>query len=187
MADEPEPPPDRSGSTSPPRRRSPTVEEAKALAHPLRLRILRLCAGRELTNKQLADRLERDPTTIHYHVRQLTKVGFLEAGPARSGASGALEKPYRTTQNTWWLDNPLDQIGTDAALTMFEAFREELLDAGPGSVKWSDRFMLHLSPQQSQELERRILDILDEYVQTDDERLDQPAHGGIIILHQLPD
>lgn len=178
---------EREGAAQPPRRREPTVEEAKALAHPLRLRILRLCAGRELTNKQLADRLERDPATIHYHVRQLAEVGFLEAAPPRTGGSGALEKPYRTTQNTWWLDNPLAQVGTDAALTLFEAFRDELQDAGPTSVKWSNRFMLHLSPQDSQELEQRILAILDEYVETDHERLDRPAHGGIVILHEVPD
>ena len=29
--------------------------EAKAMAHPLRLRILRMCGMQELTNKQLAD------------------------------------------------------------------------------------------------------------------------------------
>lgn len=188
MAEDADQIPEGRGSPPPPlRRRAVTVEEAKALAHPLRLRILRLCAGRELTNKELADRLGREPAAIHYHVRQLTKVGFLEAAPVRTGTSGALEKPYRSTQNTWWLDNPLGQVGTDAALTMFEAFREELHDAGPESVRWSNRFMLHLSPEDSEELENRILAILDEYVETDHERHDQPAHGGIVILHQVPD
>lgn len=37
------------------------------------------------------------------------------------------------------------------------------------------RFTLHLSPEDVAVLDRRILAILDEDVQTEDERLDQPA------------
>jgi DNA-binding transcriptional ArsR family regulator len=169
------------------RRRPATVEEAKALAHPLRLRILRLCAEQELTNKQLADRLDRDPATVYYHVRQLAEVGFLGAGTVRSGPSGALEKPYRATQNTWWLDDPLAQVGSDTAGLLFEAFQEELRAAGPAAVQWADRFMLHLSAEDVAKLERRILAILDEYVETDHERRDQPAYGGLVALHRLVD
>ena len=62
-----------------------SAREIKALAHPLRLRILRLCGLHELTNKQLADRLGQDPGTVLYHVRQLLSTGFLEpAGSARA-------------------------------------------------------------------------------------------------------
>src|SRR5687768_14537725 len=88
-------------------RRPATAKEAKALAHPLRLRILRLCLHQELTNKQLADRLGSDPGTVFYHVRQLVGAGLLQQAPVRTGASGALEKPYRSTGTTWWLDGPL--------------------------------------------------------------------------------
>lgn len=49
--------------TEPRHRRPATPAEAKALGHPLRLRIMRLCLVEELTNKQLADRLDRDPGT----------------------------------------------------------------------------------------------------------------------------
>jgi hypothetical protein len=105
----------------------------------------------------------------------------------RAGGSGALEKPYRTTQNTWWLDNPLREAGADAPLTLFEAFQEELRDAGPGSVRWTNRFMLHLAEEDVAELERRILAVLDEYVASDDERREHPRYGGIVALHALPE
>jgi DNA-binding transcriptional ArsR family regulator len=178
----------RHGDAAPrPRRRPATVAEARALAHPLRLRILRLCAEQELTNKQLADRLDRDPATIHYHVRQLADVGLLDAAPVRAGASGALEKPYRSAQQTWWLDNPLAEAGTDASMILFDAFHDELREAGPGAVRWSNRFLLHLTPDEAAELERRILAVLDEYVASDHERLDRPAHGGIVVLHEVPE
>src|SRR5919201_57526 len=58
-------------------RRGATAEEAKAMGHPMRLRILRLCLDQELTNKQLAERLGKDPGTLLHHVRILVNAGFL--------------------------------------------------------------------------------------------------------------
>jgi len=179
MDDEPRPP------SYPRQRREATVREAKALAHPLRLRILRLCGQQELTNKQLADRLGRDPGTVLYHVRQLADAGLLEQAPVRTGGSGALEKPYRSTGRSWWLDNPLAKADADAALVPIEAFWDELREAGPDAVQTFARFALHLSPEDAAELERRILAILDEYIETDDQRLDRPVLGGIVVLHRL--
>ena len=65
------------------------------------MRILRLCGLHEQTNKQLADRLGQDPGTVLYHVRQLLSAGFLEPAEIRTGESGALEKPYRSTGRSW--------------------------------------------------------------------------------------
>jgi DNA-binding transcriptional ArsR family regulator len=172
-------------SPYPRRRRPATAREAKALAHPLRLRILRLCAQYELTNKQLADRLGSEPGTVFYHVRQLVDAGLLQQAAVRTGDSGALEKPYRSTGRSWWLDDPLADAEPDAALAPIEAFQDELREAGPGSVQTFARFTLHLSPEDVEALDRRILAILDEYIETDDQRLDQPALGGIIVLHRL--
>jgi DNA-binding CsgD family transcriptional regulator len=168
-----------------PSRRQATVLEAKALAHPLRIRMLRLCRQQAMTNKQLADRLGIDPGTALYHVRQLTESGLMTQEPVRTGPSGALEKPYRSTGQSWWLDGPLADADPDGAFAPIQAFQDELREAGPASVQTFDRFLLHLSPADLQTLERRILAILDEYVATDDERLDQPALGGIFVVHRL--
>jgi DNA-binding transcriptional ArsR family regulator len=178
--------PPKRRSPAPSSRREATVREAKALAHPLRLRILRLCWQQALTNKQLADRLDRDPGTVLYHVRQLTEAGLLEQAPVQSGESGALEKPYRAKARSWWLDDP-PNTEADAAFAPIAALQDELRAAGPASVRTFARFAVHLSPEDAAEMDRRILDILDEYVSTDSQRLDQPAHGGIIVLHQLAD
>ncbi|HEV8373300.1 MAG TPA: winged helix-turn-helix domain-containing protein, partial [Actinomycetota bacterium] len=78
-------------------RRAATPEEARALANPLRLRILRLSLDQALTNKQLAERLGMDPGTVLHHVRTLVRTGFLAAEAVRQGERGALEKPYRAT------------------------------------------------------------------------------------------
>ena len=166
-------------------RRPATVLEAKALAHPLRLRILRLCAQHELTNKQLSDRLGSEPGTVLYHVRLLVEAGLLRQAPVRTGGSGALEKPYRITEPTWWLDDPLGRAEPDVRFAPIQAFQDELQEAGPESVRLFERFMLHLSAEDIEELDRRILAVLDEYVETDDQRLDHPVHGGIVVLHRL--
>src|SRR5919109_2992438 len=175
------------------RRRRATVLQAKAASHPLRLRILRLCGQQPMTNKQLADRLGSQPGTTLYHVRLLVEAGLLEPAPIRTGASGALEKPYRTTGQSWWLSaygdtddgEPYDDRDDQLSMATIQAFQAELREAGPGSVRTFARFMLHLSEEEVRELDRRLLEVLDEYIQSDHQRLDRPALGGIVVVHQL--
>src|SRR5215217_8007500 len=112
-------------------RRPPTAAEAKALAHPLRMRILRLCLDQALTNKQLAEWLGKDPGTVLHHVRTLVKSGFLAPDEVRQGTKGALEKPYRATGKSWTLsleESPISEATTTQA--MLDAFLAELAEAG---------------------------------------------------------
>lgn len=187
--------PESSPSAVDRRRRRATILQAKAASHPLRLRILRLCGQQAMTNKQLADRLQTQPGTTLYHVRLLVEAGLLEPAPVRTGASGALEKPYRASGQSWWLSGygdtddgeSYDDRDDETSLATIEAFQAELREAGPGSVRTSARFMLHLSEEEMRELDRRLLAVLDEYILTDHQRLDRPALGGIVVLHQLAD
>jgi DNA-binding transcriptional ArsR family regulator len=161
--------------------------EEDALSHPLRVRILRLCGDRELTNKELADRLRVDPGTTYYHVRQLVAAGFLEPAGVRTGGTGALEKPYRSTGLSWWLSVALDDLDLSHGFAPVEAFQQELAEAGPASIATYARFALHLSAADVAELDRRIIAIIDEYIETDSERSHLPAHGGILVVHRLAD
>jgi DNA-binding transcriptional ArsR family regulator len=187
--------PEQSPSAVDRRRHRATVLQAKAASHPLRLRILRLCGQQPMTNKQLADRLGSRSGTTLYHVRLLVEAGLLEPAAIRTGTSGALEKPYRSTGQSWWLSGygdtdggePYDDRTDESSLAPIEAFQAELREAGPGSVQTFARFMLHLSEEEVRELDRRLLDVLDEYIRTDHERLDRPAVGGIVVLHHLAD
>ena len=135
------------------KRRAATLEEARALAHPLRLRILRLCLDEALTNKQLAERLGKDPGTVLHHVRALVDTGFLAAEEVRQGQSGALEKPYRSTGKSWTLDVS-EATGSHAstAEAILEAFLAEFREAGPAAaVGWS-RLALTLDQASLEEL-----------------------------------
>jgi DNA-binding transcriptional ArsR family regulator len=166
------------------RRRLATSEEAKALAHPLRLRILRLCLDQALTNKQLAERLGKDPGTVLHHVRTLVATGFLAADEVRHGDKGALEKPYRATGKSWTLS--LEEGGpaeADATQAMLEAFLAELAEAGPGASRGFKRLGLTLNEASFAELERRVQSLLEEFVARPPDRDGQP-YGLLFGMHR---
>jgi predicted ArsR family transcriptional regulator len=146
-------------------RRPATPAEAKALAHPLRMRILRLCLDQALTNKQLAERLGRDPGTVLHHVRTLVANGFLVAEEVRQGEKGALEKPYRATRKSWSLSLEEEATAGDInpSLAMLEAFLAEVAEAGPGAVRAFTRLALTLDEASREELEARISAVLEEF------------------------
>jgi DNA-binding transcriptional ArsR family regulator len=92
-------------------------EQLRALGHPLRLRILDvLRGGEELTNRELASRLEIDPGHLHFHVRLLHRSGLIELSGGRRGR----EKPYRVSRAALYLASGLaganGEAGGDAAL-----------------------------------------------------------------------
>jgi DNA-binding transcriptional ArsR family regulator len=166
-------------------RREASVAEAKAAGSSLRMRILRWCAIEPRTNRELADLLERDPSTIVHHVKILEDVGFLEALPARPGPHGGSVKPYRATGLSWNVNIPL--TGDNSNLASFEAFREELAAAGPDSVLATTRFFLHADEDTFSELEARLTAIAREYVETDDQRraAGHPIVNGFMIFHRF--
>jgi DNA-binding transcriptional ArsR family regulator len=147
-----------------PRRRAATPEEAKAMANPLRLRILRLCLDEALTNKELATRLGKDPGTVLHHVRTLVETGFLAADAVRTGAHGALEKPYRATGKSWTLSVT---DSADGNLAMIDAFRDEVSEAPATSVDLT-RMGLRLRPPAAKELKRRMAALVEEFIERDD-------------------
>jgi DNA-binding Lrp family transcriptional regulator len=167
-------------------RRPATPEEAKALAHPLRQRIVRLCGIRERTNKELADQLERDPATVLHHVRQLVATGFLERCEERVGPSGAREKPYRSTGMSWRLE--LDRH-PDATTVMMDATRDELAAAGPDAVLTSARLVVRLPDAELAALVGRIREVVedahDRSAPLDDDS--HPAYGLLVLVHRFAD
>ena len=168
-------------------RRPATAAEAKALAHPLRMRILRLCLDRSLTNKQLAEWLGKDPGTVLHHVRTLVASGFLVPDEVRQGPKGALEKPYRATGKSWTLsleESPVPEATTTQA--MLEAFLAELAEAGgPSAATSFNRLALTLNKASRDELLARVLAILDEFVTRPPDPDGEP-YGLLFGMHRRP-
>lgn len=124
--------------------------DARALASTLRLRILRMCLDEPLTNRELADRLGKNPATVLHHVRTLVDRGFLAADPVRRGARGSREVPYRATRKSW--DAP-DFPGKWQL--MLSTFVEEVAEAEPESVRMT-RLGVRLSAAEHDELMSRV-------------------------------
>ncbi|HJR91490.1 MAG TPA: transcriptional regulator [Acidimicrobiia bacterium] len=118
-------------------------------------------------------------------MRMLVEAEFLQLAVVLTGTSGALEKPYRSTGKTWWLDDPLAGAEPDVRFGPVEIAMAEARQAGPDALAAYATFMLHLSPEEVAELDRRILAVLDEYIESDQTRLDQPAHLGLVVLHRV--
>lgn len=152
-------------SAAKPDRRPATRAEARALSHPLRLRIIRLCLDEALTNRDIADRLGQQPATVLYHVRTLVKTGFMVREAERRGRRGAREIPYRSTRKSWGLSLPPDIAGNVAVI---DAARAEIMEAGPEAVLQLVRLGIRLRPEQLEEIDRRLGQLMNEALAADD-------------------
>lgn len=143
----------------PTQRRRATDAEASALASGIRLRIIRLTFAEALTNKELAERLGRDPATTLHHVRKLVDAGFLAAQPPRRGTRGSREIPYLSTGLSWQLDShhyrPVDEA-------MLEAYLAELAETDFAQVNQT-RLVVQVSPDVREEFGRRLDNLLEEF------------------------
>jgi DNA-binding MarR family transcriptional regulator len=150
-------------------RRPATEEEARTLASSVRLRILRQCLDRALTNKEIAARLSLNPATTLHHVRKLVATGFLEPQEERRGARGSREVPYLATGKSWTLDVH-EEHAAGSSRAMLDAFLEEVqlagldtyVDGEPEVGMW--RLGLRLPPDQMEEFRRRIAELLNDFV-----------------------
>jgi DNA-binding transcriptional ArsR family regulator len=109
---------------------------AKALAHPLRTRVLAALDGRTASPSELADELEVPLGVLSYHVRRLTSLGFLKL-VKRVPRRGAVEHYYtavarpRITDETWAATpNIVKQATVSAALQQIGAFVNAAAGAG---------------------------------------------------------
>lgn len=145
-------------------RRAGTPEEARALAHPLRLRILRLALDTPRTNRELAELLDVNPGTTLHHVRTLVDHGFLAPDEPRRGKRGSREVPYRATGKSWVLDfNPDEIEGEGPGPAMIAASHAEYLAAAPEDRFGELRIAMWLTPEDRQALIDRLYDVVNEF------------------------
>ena len=80
-----------------------TVEQLRAIADPLRQRVLEPLLNAPLTATQVAERLNEPPAKIYYHVRELEKVGLIRLVETRE-KGGILEKYYQAVARNIGVD-----------------------------------------------------------------------------------
>jgi DNA-binding transcriptional ArsR family regulator len=159
-----------------------TAAEAKALGHPIRLRILSLCHSESLTNKELADRLHLPPASVLHHVRTLVKSGFLVAEEERPGPRGSTLRPFRATGKSWALEVSAPEDTANTKLAAVEAAVQEIrshpgADLGPLVL-----CALRLDRSKLEELLMRFAEELDE-IDAQTAATDQPAWNVLVTTY----
>ena len=76
-----------------------TIEQLRAIADPLRVRIVEALALRPMTATQVGEELDEPAPKAHYHVRELERVGLARLVETRE-RGGILEKYYRAVGKT---------------------------------------------------------------------------------------
>lgn len=117
--------------------RVPGLAQMRALAHPLRLRILELFAEQPRTTKQVAELLGQPPTRLYHHVAALERAGLLRLTETRK-KRGTLERWYEAVARTFGTSPPSEKRRSQSkesaarraiALTVLEQSRQELVAA----------------------------------------------------------
>lgn len=82
-----------------------TLSQAKALAHPLRRRMLRRLVAGELSPIQLAGQLDEPPTKLYYHIKLLEEARLIQC-TREEPKRGMRERFYRATTIAFESDVP---------------------------------------------------------------------------------
>ncbi len=163
------------------RRKLSDPKELRALAHPLRMRLLELI-GREgsATATQCAQETGESVANCSYHLNILAKYDYIEPGEGGQGR----EKPWRIVHegHTWsdYDDDPEISLAAEAASEAFLEFafaqaRDRFRRASLEPAEWreaigADDSTEFLTPEETVAVRTELRDILDRYK----ERKDKP-------------
>lgn len=106
-----------------------TIEQVRAVADELRVRIFRQLAFQAMTVTQLAELFGEAPNKLHYHVRELERVGLLKKVETREKGA-ILEKYYRAVARDLTLPKTLlSGMAPDEAVAMLNEIIQPFFQA----------------------------------------------------------
>ena len=124
-----------------------TLEQLRAIADELRVRIVEALSHRAMTVTQLGELLGQAPAKIHYHVRELERVGLVRLVATRE-KSGILEKYYRAVARTFTASKTLlTNAPTDEAFAAMRAFLDNSTRAFLRATDYTFRHQLWDAPK----------------------------------------
>ncbi len=161
---------------------SGSIDQLRALAHPLRLRMLELFAEGPRTTKQVAQLLGEPPTKLYHHANALERAGLLRLSKTRQNR-GAVEKWYEAAMTSisgrrLSRSRPLQQAISGLATVALEQTRREVeiaLRTRPGGRPLVMRLTAVGNEQRIAHIRRRLLQVLKELR---DQKSDERKIGG---------
>jgi DNA-binding transcriptional ArsR family regulator len=126
-----------------------TIEQLRAISDMLRVRIVAVLAKRPMTVTQLGEELGLAPAKVHYHVRELEKVGLLELVETRE-KGGILEKYYQPIARSIHVNDALMlAVPEDEAQAMLRGLLDQISDDYLRAFR-------HIADQQSSLMEKGV-------------------------------
>jgi len=166
------------------------MQELRALAHPLRLRLLEEFAGRPRTTMQVAASMGEPPTRLYHHVNALERAGILRLAGTRQ-VRGTTEKYYELSGRQFGsprgapLTGPMRGSIGSVAQTMFAEAQADLLAAiatadekKPESAPVALRMLLTVSPARLARARKRLVAAI-EAIQKDCRKAGEPAADAV--------
>jgi DNA-binding transcriptional ArsR family regulator len=166
-----------------------TPAQIKALAHPLRLRIVEALGQDRMTNQQLADALGEPASKTHFHVLELSRAGLINLA-AQTPKGGVLEKYYRAAAQRFQLGPKLGRQGNARIIeASLDATRAAFADMPAASRAKADVHVV----QERTTVDRATLGRITAHLQAITEELarhqdaaDQVDISVTAILHTVP-
>jgi DNA-binding transcriptional ArsR family regulator len=163
----------------------------RALAHPVRLRILARLAESPATATECADAVGESPSSCSYHLRTLAKAGFVEEAPAQD----ARERRWKVRTHSWRFSS---QGKSPEVVAAGEALRMAYLQADAQILDqyllaesnlpedWQEAALFRtanvfVTADELRELGARLSEAIDPYSRHDP--AERPAGGRRVHLH----
>lgn len=175
---------------------SPDVSQLKAMAHPLRLRILgELRLHGPSTSTRLADAVGESSGSTSYHLRQLERHGFVEEA-AELGTRR--ERWWRATASFTSSEWPADGAGRDVAGAFHQAVvtayathaqqaaeEQAMLPSEWAALTSSSDVVVRVTPEQAAEVRRRLEQLLWQVVEDYPAPTDEAAPDALAYQVQV--
>lgn len=153
-----------------------SLEEIKVISDPFRLKILFLFGEDHtpLTVKQIAVKMEEVPAKVHYHVKELERIGVLEIVETKE-KSGIIEKYYLTTAENFRVER---RIGStfgkadyiEAGAGFFEAIKQDFIQnekrndsMDKGTVRYGSYYLTEVEKNE-------LMDMIMKYLEDKEQR-----------------
>lgn len=155
------------------------LEQIRAIADPLRLRILHALSEQPMTTKQVAERLGENVNKLYHHVETLEAVGLIRLTHTKQNR-GTLEKYHQAVAKHFTLSPVLFEVRLDAdeahssmteltfssvlqaTLTELKESLNQRLIEPAASHPFFRRLRLRLSPAEAERLQARFAEWISE-------------------------
>lgn len=164
------------------------LETLRAVSDPLRVQIIELLIARNLTVKQVAEKLGLAPSKLYYHFATLEKLGLIEVAETRMVAN-MVEKVYQSRADVLDVDPALFTFTKEgenepfhmAITSVIDATREDIFRSlqarqfqlEQGAVEQPRRFILNrlvcrVPEDRVAEFQDRLVNLMQEFEKEND-------------------